>query len=340
MSPAVVRLLAYSMQSPMSGAYHHHHHHHDHGHHHAPADFGRAFLIGTILNLGFVLVEAGYGIAANSMALLADAGHNLSDVLGLLIAWGATVLGRRRASERFSFGLKKASILAALINALLLLLAVGAIFAEAGRRLFEPEASNGGVVMWVASAGILVNAITAWLFAGGREHDINIRGAYLHMAADAAVSAAVVVAGGIILLTGQRWIDPAASILVAAVILWGTWGLLKESVLLTMAGVPKKIEPAQVRAALAALPGVRDVHHLHIWPLSTTETALTVQLGVSAETDRDRLLEAARSALENVADIHHTTIQIEVGLAAGRDPCAPGDEADDHDHDHDHDHAH
>lgn len=302
----------------MSGA-----HSHDHDHHHGPADFGRAFLIGTLLNLGFVAIEAGYGIVANSMALLADAGHNLSDVLGLLIAWGASVLAKRRASERYSFGLKKASILAALVNALLLLLAVGAIFAEAGRRLFEPENSNGTVVMWVAAAGILVNGVTAWLFARGRDHDINIRGAYLHMAADAAVSAAVVVAGLLILLTGQRWIDPAASILVAAVILWGTWGLLKESVAMTMAGVPRKIEPAKVRAALAALPGVEGVHHLHIWPLSTTETALTVQLAVTAATDRDRLLEAARTSLESVADIHHTTIQIEVGGRHAHDDCAP-----------------
>ncbi|WP_114228327.1 MULTISPECIES: cation diffusion facilitator family transporter [Sphingomonas] len=294
-------------------------HHHDHDHHHAPADFSRAFLVGTLLNLGFVVVEAGYGVVANSMALLADAGHNLSDVLGLLIAWGASVLAKRRATERYSFGLKKASILAALFNALLLLLAVGAIFAEAGRRLFEPEASNGDVVMWVAAAGIAVNAVTAWLFARGRHDDINIRGAYLHMASDAAVSAAVVVAGLLILLTGQQWIDPAASILVAAVILWGTWGLLKESVLLTMAGVPKTIEPAKVRGALAALPGVEAVDHLHIWPLSTTETALTVQLAVSAATDRDRLLEAARESLAAVADIHHTTIQIEV---AGRAPVA------------------
>lgn len=302
----------------MSGA----HHHHDHDHQHGPTDFGRAFLIGILLNLGFVLVETGYGIVANSMALLADAGHNLSDVLGLLIAWGASVLARRRASERYSFGLKKASILAALLNALLLLLAVGAIFAEAGRRLFEPESANGGVVMWVAAAGIAVNAITAWLFASGRDHDINIRGAYLHMAADAAVSAAVVVAGLLILLTGQRWIDPAASLLVAAVILWGTWGLLKESVLLTLAGVPKKIEPAKVRAALAGLPGVESVHHLHIWPLSTTETALTVQLAVHAATDRDQLLEAARDSLTAVADIHHTTIQIEVAGQHAVDPCA------------------
>jgi cobalt-zinc-cadmium efflux system protein len=304
------------MHKGMSGA-----HHHDHGHHHGPADFGRAFLIGTLLNLAFVVIEAGYGFVANSMALLADAGHNLSDVLGLLIAWGASVLARRQASERYSFGLKKASILAALVNALLLLLAVGAIFAEAGRRLFEPESSNGGVVMWVAAIGIAVNAVTAWLFAKGREHDLNIRGAYLHMAADAGVSAAVVAAGLLILLTGQRWIDPTASIMVAAVILWGTWGLLRESVLMTMAGVPRRIEPARVREALGSLPGVEGVHHLHIWPLSTTETALTVQLLVAAATDRDRLLEAARRSLAAVADIHHTTIQVEVTRPHAHDGC-------------------
>ena len=309
------------MHKRMSGA-----HHHDHGHHHGPADFGRAFLIGTLLNLGFVVVEATYGFLANSMALLADAGHNLSDVLGLLIAWGASVLAKRRASERYSFGLKKASILAALVNALLLLLAVGAIFAEAGRRLFEPESSNGVVVMSVAAVGVAVNAVTAWLFASGREHDINIRGAYLHMAADAGVSAAVVAAGLLILLTGQLWIDPAASILVAAVILWGTWGLLRESVLMTMAGVPRKIEPARVREALAGLPGVEGVHHLHIWPLSTTETALTVQLQVAGTTDRDRLLEAARQSLAAVADIHHTTIQVEVTRPHAHDGCGDRDD--------------
>ena len=310
------------MHKHMSGT-----HHHDHGHHHGPTDFGRAFLIGTLLNLGFVVVEATYGFLANSMALLADAGHNLSDVLGLLIAWGASVLAKRRASERYSFGLKKASILAALANALLLLLAVGAIFAEAGRRLFEPETSDGSVVMWVAAVGVAINGATAWLFARGREHDINIRGAYLHMAADAGVSAAVVVAGLLILLTGQRWIDPAASILVAAVILWGTWGLLRESVLMTMAGVPRKIEPSRVREALASLPGVEGVHHLHIWPLSTTETALTVQLAVAGATDRDQLLEAARQSLSEVADIHHTTIQVEVTRPHARDGCG-----DDHGH--------
>jgi cobalt-zinc-cadmium efflux system protein len=273
---------------------HAHGHGHDHGSH-APTDFGRAFLIGTLLNVAFVIVEASYGFLANSVALLADAGHNLSDVLGLLIAWGASVLARQEASERYSFGLKKASIIAALINALLLLLAVGAILAEAIRRLFEPELSSGGTVMGVAAVGIVINAVTAMLFARGRHHE--------------AVSAAVVVAGLMIKLTGQPWIDPAASIGVALVILWSTWGLLRESIIMTLAGVPSGIDPARIRELLAAIPGVLEVDHLHIWALSTTETALTVHLLVGEGCDRDAVLAAARQQLRTTK-VGHSTIEV------------------------------
>jgi cobalt-zinc-cadmium efflux system protein len=220
-----------------SGHAHHHHRHdghghaHEHGHSHGdlhvPNDFGKAFAIGIALNLGFVVIETGYGFVANSMSLLADAGHNLSDVLGLVVAWAAAIMARRAPSPRFTYGLKKAPILAALANSLFLLIAIGAIGAEAIRRLFHPSATEGKVVIAVAAIGILVNGATALLFSRGREHDINIRGAYLHMAADASVSVAVVFAGFVILWTGQRWVDPAMSLAVAVVILWGSIGLLK-----------------------------------------------------------------------------------------------------------------
>lgn len=282
-----------------------------HGHSHAPGDFGRAFLIGTSLNAGFVVIEGVFGFIANSTALLADAGHNLSDVLGLLIAWGGAALVKRKPSTRFSYGLKKSSILAALINALILLVAVGAIIAEAIRRLDHPEDANGVLVMQVAVAGIVLNGLTAWLFARGRHGDINIRGAYLHMLADAGVSAAVVIAGMLIYLTGARWIDPAVSLAIAAVILWGTWSLLTESLFMTMAGVPKGIDPEQVSKALLQLPGVSDTHHLHIWPLSTTETALTVHLVVGPEVDRDRVLRQADAYVHKLFGISHSTIQVE-----------------------------
>ena len=298
----------------------HSHAGHDHGHSHAAdGNFGRAFVIGIALNLGFVIVETVYGFAANSMALLADAGHNLSDVLGLVVAFVGAMLVKRRPSPRFSYGLKKSSILAALINALLLLVAVGGIIAEAIRRLIEPEPSNGTTVMAVAAVGILINGLTAWLFARGRKGDINIRGAYLHMVADAAVSAAVVVAGLLILTTGQQWIDPVVSLVVAAVILWGTWGLLLESTSMTLAGTPKNIESGQVASALKKLPGVVGTHHLHIWSLSTTETAMTVHLQVADEVDRDLILRQANAYVHQLFGIDHSTIQVERAAERGSD---------------------
>jgi len=283
-------------------------HHHNH---HAKADFGRAFAIGIALNLGFVAIEAVYGFIANSMSLLADAGHNLSDVLGLVVAWAGAVMAKRAASPRFTYGLKKAPILAALANSLFLLVAVGAIGAEAIRRLFYPSSSDGETIMIVAGVGIAVNALTALLFARGREHDINIRGAYLHMAADAAVSAAVVFAGLVILWTGQRWVDPIMSLAVAVVILWGSIGLLKESVWMSLAGVPGSIDVDLVEAELAELDGVETVHDLHVWPLSTTETALTAHLVAPDVASTDALLQEARRMLHDRFRIEHCTLQIE-----------------------------
>ena len=285
-------------------------HSNDHAHDHQPADFGRAFAIGIALNLGFVVVEAIYGLLAGSMALLADAGHNLSDVLGLVVAWAGAKMALRSPSRRFTYGLKKASILAALINALLLLVAIGAIAAEAVRRLFDPSLPDGATVMAVAAAGIVVNGATALLFARGRAHDINIRGAFLHMSADAAVSAAVVVAGFLILSTGQPWIDPVMSLAIALVIVWSSVSLLKEAVWMTLAGVPAGIELDEVEAALGALDGVTAVHDLHVWPLSTTETALTAHL-VAPAAESDRLLAAARDLLRRRFHIAHSTIQVE-----------------------------
>jgi cobalt-zinc-cadmium efflux system protein len=289
---------------------HAHAHGHDHAHDHMPATFGKAFAIGIGLNLGFVVVEAIFGFAANSMALLSDAGHNLSDVLGLVIAWAGGTLAQRGSSPRFTYGLKKASILAALVNALFLLVAVGGIGAEAIRRLFHPSTTEGGVVSIVAAVGIAVNGITALLFMRG-QHDINLRGAFLHMAADALVSLAVAVAGLVILWTGQQWVDPAMSLAVAIVILWGSFGLLKESMWMSLAGVPAGIDADEVEAALAEIDGVETVHDLHIWPLSTTETALTAHLVAPHIPSTDELLQGARKMLHDRFRIEHCTLQIE-----------------------------
>ncbi|HEX4801644.1 MAG TPA: cation diffusion facilitator family transporter, partial [Sphingomicrobium sp.] len=286
-------------------------HVHSHSHSHAPTSFGRAFAIGIALNVGFVAIETVFGFYANSMALLSDAGHNLSDVLGLMVAWAGGMMARSSATPRFTYGLKKASILSALINALFLLIAVGAIGAEAIRRLFHPSHTQGGYVIVVAAIGIFVNGLTAFLFARGREHDLNIRGAFLHMASDALVSLAVVFAGFVILWTGQEWVDPVMSLAVAVVILWGSIGLLKESVWMSLAGVPAGIDVDQVEIALGEIEGVDAVHDLHVWPLSTTETALTAHI-VTAQADYpDALLESARALLHDRFHIEHCTLQVE-----------------------------
>jgi cobalt-zinc-cadmium efflux system protein len=280
------------------------------GHTHERSDFTRAFAIGIALNLGFVGIEAVFGFTANSMALLSDAGHNLSDVLGLVVAWGGGALAMRGGSPRFTYGFKKASILAALANALFLLVAVGAIGAEAIRRLFHPSPTQGGTVMIVAAVGILVNGLTAMLFSRGR-HDINLRAAFVHMAADAVVSAAVVLSGLVILWTGQEWVDPAVSIAVAIVILWGSVGLMSEAVGMSLMGVPATIQLEDVEAELARLEGVETVHDLHVWPLSTTETALTAHLVAPATESSDTLITAARRMLHDRFGIEHCTLQVE-----------------------------
>jgi cobalt-zinc-cadmium efflux system protein len=293
-----------------------HDHHHDHGHDHAPKDLGRAFAVGVALNLGFVVVEVFYGYLAGSLALIADAGHNLSDVFGLLLAWGAAWLSARAPTRRRSYGYRRSSILAALLNAVVLLIAVGAIVWEAIRRFAAPEPVAGGTVMWVAAVGIAINTATALMFMSGRKDDLNIRGAFLHMTADAAVSLGVVVAAGVIMLTGWLWLDPAVSILISAIITLGTWGLLRDSVNLAMDAVPEGIDPQAVEAYLAGQANVTEVHDLHIWGMSTTETALTVHLVRPGCAVDDGLLARLRHDLDHRFGIAHATIQVETG-----DPC-------------------
>lgn len=299
---------------------------HDHVHHHATADAGtRAFAVGVGLNLAFVFVEVGFGLYADSLALLADAGHNFSDVIGLLAAWGALLLARRLPSARFTYGLRSSTILAALTNAMLLLIAVGGISWEAIRRLSETTAVNEPVMIWVALAGVVINLATALLLMQGREHDINRRGAFLHMMADAAVSVGVVVAGLGILWTGWLWLDPATSLMIAAVIFIGTWGLLKESLKLALHAVPNAIDPAKVEAYLSDLPQVCAVHDLHIWGMSTTENALTVHLVTPDGHPGDAFLDGVAEALEHRFHIGHATMQIELGKDGVACRLAPTD---------------
>ncbi|WP_043751449.1 cation diffusion facilitator family transporter [Methylobacterium nodulans] len=297
----------------------HPHVHAGHAHVHAPARFGTAFAIGIALNTGFVLVEAVFGIVSDSVALLADAGHNLSDVLGLVVAWAAAVLGRRAPSARFTYGLRSSSILAALFNAVFLLVAVGAIAWEALQRFANPPPVAGPTVITVALVGIAINGITAWLFASGRRDDLNIRGAYLHMVADAAVSAGVVLAGIVIVLTGWSWVDPLVSLVIVAVIVAGTWGLLRDSVTMSLAAVPPGIDPAAVRLCLAERPGVAEVHDLHVWSMSTTETALTAHLVMPGGHPGNSFLGECAQVLRERFGIAHVTLQVEL---AGGPACA------------------
>ncbi|MCI3130767.1 cation diffusion facilitator family transporter [Phenylobacterium aquaticum] len=284
-----------------------------HSHSHAPASFDRAFAIGVALNVGFVVIEATYGVIANSLALLADAGHNLSDVAGLLLAWGAVWLGRRAPTAKRTYGFGRTSILAALANAVLLLVAIGAIAWEAIRRFEAPQPVEGGTVMVVAAIGIVINTATALLFMRGRKGDINIRGAFLHMAADAGVSAGVVVAGLVITMTGWLWLDPVVSLVIVVVIALGTWGLLKDSVAMAIDAVPPGIDRDEVFAHLQGLEGVKEVHDLHIWPLSTTSTALTVHLVRSEDRIDDAFTATVTDALKDRFGIGHATIQFETG---------------------------
>jgi len=285
------------------------------GHSYAPADFGRAFAIDITLNVAFVILEAVCGVLANSVALLADAGHNLSDVLGLVVAWGAAALSRRPPSARYTYGLRGSSILAALFNALFLLVAVGGIAWEAMQRMLNPQPVQSMTVIAVASAGIAINGFTAWLFMSGRKTDLNIEGAFQHMAADAAVSLGVVIAAVVILATGWLWLDPLVSLGVGAVILWGTWRLLRESVALSLNAVPAGIDRSAVEAFLEGLGGVESVHDLHIWPMSTTETALTCHLVMPSGHPGDEFLMHAAHVLQHDFGIGHVTLQIEIDRA-------------------------
>ncbi len=289
------------------------HHHHGHGdaHGESPADFGRAFAIGIALNLSFVAIEAGFGIYAHSVALLSDAGHNLGDVLGLAVSWGATLLSRRPPTPRFTYGFGSTSILAALFNALFLLIAVGAISWEAIVRLMHPAPVAGDIVIIVAAIGILVNGATALLFASGRKGDLNIRGAFLHMVADAVIAAGVVVTGLLIKLTGAAWLDPIASLIVNVIIVWGTWRLLRDSLAMSLNAVPASIEPDQVRVFLESLPGVMRLHDLHIWAMSTTETALSGHLVMPVGRGGDAFLTRTCEELQRRFGICHVTLQIE-----------------------------
>jgi cobalt-zinc-cadmium efflux system protein len=301
---------------------HHDHHHHDHddhaGHHHhaPPKQMGRAFLIGIALNLAFVVAEWLFGIASHSLALLADATHNLGDVLGLAMAGGATLLARRAPSERFTYGLRGTSILAALANATLLVLVTGGLAWEAIQRFQDPQPVAGATVIGVALAGVLVNGFTAWLFVSGQQGDLNVRGAYLHMAADAATSLGVAVAGGVVLLTGWLWLDPAVTLALAAVIVVGTWGLLRDAFKLALQAVPQSIELTEVRGFLTRLPGVSEVHDLHIWGMSTTENAMTAHLVVPGGHPGDSFLQDAAKEIEHRFSIHHVTLQIELADGA------------------------
>ena len=284
---------------------------------------GRAFLIGIALNLTFVFVEWTFGIMSNSLALLADATHNLGDVLGLVLAWGASHLAKRAPTERFTYGLRGTSILAALANALILMLVTGGLMWEAAQRLQNPQPVTGGVVVAVALAGVAVNGFTAWLFTSGMKSDLNVRGAYLHMASDAAVSLGVAVAGVVVIFTGWLWLDPAVTLVLALVIVAGTWGLLRDAFKLALQAVPESIEANKVKAFLTALPGVSEVHDLHIWGMSTTENAMTAHLVCPGGHPGDEFLQNCVEAVEREFSIHHVTLQVEIGNTGKMCSLAP-----------------
>lgn len=295
---------------------HGHHHHGPGGHHHAPKDFGKAFAIGATLNIGFVVAEAIAGVATHSLALLADAGHNLSDVLGLFMAWGAVILAKKAPGGRHTYGLRKGTILASLTNAVFLLVAVGAIAWEAARRFADPQPIETGPVMIVAAIGIVINTATALMFMKGSEHDLNIRGAFLHMAADAAISAGVVVAAAAMWATGWLWLDPVVSLGIVLVIVIGTWGLLRDSLDLALDAAPRGIDVKAVKTWLAERPGVSEVHDLHIWAMSTTETAMTAHLVRPENPDNDQFLHDICGEMNRLFKIGHVTIQVESGGVA------------------------
>jgi cobalt-zinc-cadmium efflux system protein len=287
-----------------------HQHHHDHAH--APENFGRAYAIATALNVALVVAQVFYGLATNSLALLADAGHNAGDVMGLLLAWGAYAVADWRPSARFTYRLGGASILSAFANGLILLAAVGAIGWEAIQRFMQPEPVATVTVMIVAAGAVVVNGFSAWLLAHGSRGDLNMRGAFLHMLADAGVSVAVVVAAGGIMLTGWQWLDPAASLLISLVILVGTWRLLREALRLSLNAAPETIDPVGVQCYLKSLPEVSEVHDLHIWAMSTTKTALTCHLVTPQGHPGDAFLQRVAHELQHKFAIGHATMQIEL----------------------------
>jgi cobalt-zinc-cadmium efflux system protein len=306
-------------QKHAHGQGHGHGHGHDHGHgghhhHHGdPNSQGRAFAIAIALNTVFVAIEFGYGFIANSTALMADAGHNLSDVLGLMLAWGAAILAKRAPNQRYTYGLRSSSMLAALFNSMLLMAACGAIAWEAVQQLMNPTPVHGLTVSVVAAVGIAVNGFSAWLFMAGAKDDINIRGAYLHLAADAAISLGVLLAGLAVMWTGWTWLDPLVSIAIVVIIMVSTWALLREALKLVLAAVPDSVDAPEVERFLRARPGVNDVHDLHIWAMSTTETALTAHLVMPGGHPGDEALDEIAARLKADFAVHHCTLQVEMG---------------------------
>jgi len=293
---------------------HHHNHNHSKEHHHArPDNQGHVIVVTIVLNMAFVIIEFAYGFIANSTALMADAGHNISDVLGLILAWGAVILTRKPPSKRYTYGLRSTSIMAALVNAMLLLVACGAIALEAIQRFSQPPTVASLTVSSVAGIGIVINGLSAWLLMKGSKEDLNIRGAYLHMAADTAVSLAVVIAGIAMFYTGWFMLDPIISLLIVIVIVIGTWSLLRDSMQLALSAVPAKVDALAIDTYLRELAGVTDIHDLHIWGLSTTESALTVHLVMPNGHPGDIFLDEIVQTLDERFFVHHSTLQIEQG---------------------------
>lgn len=292
----------------------HHHSHNDYndGHHHGPVDYNFKFFVGIALNFGFVIIESTMGFFSNSMALLADAGHNLADVASLFLAWGAFYLAKRKPSARYTYGLKKTSILSAFINSILLLVAVGAIILESTQRLFEPHPIHSTTMMIVAGFGIFINLGTALLFMKDRHHDLNIRGAYMHMLSDALVSVGVVVAGFIIQWTGWLWLDSGVSLIISLIIIWGTWELLQSSFKMSVDAVPEGIDPTAVRKLIQSDSAVQEIHDLHIWPMSTTETALSVHVVIEKNSNQNQMISNLNQKLKDQFNITHSTIQSEI----------------------------
>ncbi|MFZ0125528.1 MAG: cation diffusion facilitator family transporter [Xanthobacteraceae bacterium] len=292
---------------------HDHHAGHDHGHSHAPTSFGRVFAIGVTLNLVIVAAELVFGYLANSLSLISDAAHNFTDVVGLLLAWGGAWLAARQPTARYTYGFRRASILAALGNAALLLIATGGILIEALHRFQDPQPVATGTVMAVATLGILVNGATAVMFMSGRKDDLNIKGAFLHMVGDAGISVGVVIGAALVSVTGWLWLDPAISVAIALAVLWSSWGLARDSVNLALDAIPRDIDHEAVQAYLRDLPGVSEVHDLHIWAMSTTETALTAHLVRPGAGLDDPMLHETCRQLELRFKIKHATLQIEAG---------------------------